>query len=175
MLTTQEELLSFLEGQTVVIPHLGEIFRAWPSAIHPERAALTTAVNERLEKIVPEKANGLRKADFALFACCWWPNAELSKLRILAYLAIWLFLWDDEIDQTSGRLSDSFEAAQHWRTATVETVTYYLGLGEEPQGLSAQSKLINSFSDIGEALCTHYSRGKPTLQGALPERNFINL
>lgn len=103
---------------------------------------------------------GLRKADFALFACCWWPNAQLPKLRILAYLAIWLFLWDDEIDQTSGTLSSSFEAAQCWRDATVETVTYYLGLGEKPSGLSTQSSLIKSFSDIGQALCAHYTLGR---------------
>lgn len=111
-------------------------------------------------RLVPQKAVALQKADFALFASRWWPNASFSRLRILAYLSIWVFLWDDEIDQTSGSLSGTFEAAQAWRVATVAAITHYLGLGDEPPGLGTKSNLIKSFSDIGEALCDQYTVGK---------------
>lgn len=97
---------------------------------------------------------------------------ELSRLRIVAYLEIWLFLWDDEIDQTSGSLSGSPEKAQAFRMATIDAVTYYLGLGDEPSGLRAQGNLIKSFSDIGEALRVHYTLGR---QARIQSRSSSNL
>ena len=109
---------------------------------------------------MPHKAPTLRKADFALFACSWWPNADLPRLRIMAYLAIWLFLWDDEIDQTSGTLAGDFDAAQAWRSDTLNAVTYYLGLCEGPLKPSSRSRLIHSFKEIGEALSVYYSVGE---------------
>jgi hypothetical protein len=39
--------------------------------------------------------DGLLASDFALFGATLWPCASFDSLKIITYLVIWLFLWDD--------------------------------------------------------------------------------
>ena len=101
----------------------------------------------------------LLKADFALFASCWWPNAGFDELKTCACLAIWLFLWDDEIDQASGRLAEDFEKAEEFREDTKVFLAYSLGLVDTlPE--QVYHLLISSFSVVGDFLRIHYTEGK---------------
>ena len=58
----------------------------------------------------------------------WWPTAEFRELRIVAFLAIWLFLWDDALDEPTGEYADNFEAAQVYRSETEQFLADCLGL-----------------------------------------------
>jgi hypothetical protein len=102
----------------------------------------------------------LQKADFALFASTWWPEATADRLRILAYLSIWLFIWDDEIDESTGTLSHDFSEAQAFRDETVAFVTQSLALDETSARVSPPSPIIHRFEVIGEALRAAYSTGE---------------
>lgn len=46
--------------------------------------------------VAPGKTlNGLQRSAFGLFGSTWWPCASFDRLRIVTYLAVWLFVWDD--------------------------------------------------------------------------------
>jgi hypothetical protein len=109
----------------------------------------------------------LKLADFGTFAALWWPTAPLKQLKILAFLVIWLFTWDDELDEPSGSFADDFEAAQRYRAETARFVRYCLGVHDEGkhEGVNGQSPapvnaIVESFRSIGEGFCRYYDLGE---------------
>jgi hypothetical protein len=102
----------------------------------------------------------LKNADFALFACYWWPQADFERSCIAAFLVIWLFLWDDEIDDSTGRLANAFDDSQTFRVQTTQFVEQCLGL--QDHGLHSQDLhvLISSFESVGTALKAVFSHCK---------------
>ena len=51
--------------------------------------------------IMPDspKLSKFKEADFALFAAGWWPRASWDEYLLMTYMAVWLFVWDDEIER----------------------------------------------------------------------------
>lgn len=49
----------------------------------------------------------------------------------MTFLAIWLFLWDDELDEPTGQHSNSFESAQKYRKETVRFIRSTMRLPEK--------------------------------------------
>ncbi|KAH7313116.1 isoprenoid synthase domain-containing protein [Rhexocercosporidium sp. MPI-PUGE-AT-0058] len=113
-------LLHSIRGTTVTIPDLRPIFEKYTGPVNPNYEAMVPVVNSRLESLVSNEKRlaKLKTADFALFASNWWPTAEFRELRIVAFLAIWLFLWDDALDEPTGEHAENFEAAQLYRAET---------------------------------------------------------
>jgi hypothetical protein len=100
----------------------------------------------------------LKASDFALFTALWWPDAPMERLETLAYLVIWLFTWDDEIDEPTGTFSEDFAAAQAYREGTLRFVGECLGL---VQGASSpQNEIVQSFDVVGAALRGFYNMGQ---------------
>jgi hypothetical protein len=97
----------------------------------------------------------LQASDFGLFSSTWWPHASLPRLRILTYLGVWLFIWDDEIDLSDGAMWNSFDTAQEYRNQTLAYVRYTLGIdGVCPD---VTNRIILNFAPIGAALKESYS------------------
>lgn len=107
-----------------------------------------------------EKIARLKAADFALFASSWWPQAEFEELRILAFLAIWLFTWDDEIDDPRGSCADDFKVAQVYRTETMNFVEHCLGLVTYEVPPAPSNPIIASFQVIGDHFYDAYTLGE---------------
>lgn len=104
-------------------------------------------------------------ADFALFAATWWPNASFENLRTITHVVIWLFVWDDELDQAGGVLSTDLEAAAKYRAESVEFVEGCLGFcgkdGEAEGGPPAPpSRIVESFGECAGALRGEYDDGE---------------
>ncbi|KAH6717257.1 isoprenoid synthase domain-containing protein [Leptodontidium sp. MPI-SDFR-AT-0119] len=123
-------LLDRIRGTTVTIPNLRPIFEKYTGSVNPNYEAMIPVVNSRLESLVPNEKRlaKLKTADFALFASNWWPTAKFRELRTVAFLAIWLFLWDDALDEPTGEYADNFGAAQVYRAETEQFLADCLGL-----------------------------------------------
>ncbi|KAL8912161.1 MAG: hypothetical protein Q9171_002795 [Xanthocarpia ochracea] len=183
--TGREQLLEGLRGQAVRIPDLRPIFSGWAGAyggnISPHWKELVGVVDEKLQRCVKSSAiwytssdHGgehslfaneaklarLKAADFALFASSWWPQAGIEELRILTFLAIWLFTWDDEIDEPTGFCTDDFKAAQAYRLETMNFIEHCLGLGTSSVHPVATNPIIESFRVIGERFYVTYNHGE---------------
>jgi hypothetical protein len=80
---------------------------------------------------------------------------------VLLFLAIWLFIWDDEIDEPTGAYSGDLASAEQYRTQTIDFALECLGLGTpSPSTLEPTNKIITGFRDIGEQLAKDYSLDK---------------
>ncbi|KAF4629799.1 hypothetical protein G7Y89_g8351 [Cudoniella acicularis] len=93
-----------------------------------------------------------------------WPNCNLPELRILAFFTIWLFMWDDEIDQATGSLTDGYEASSEFRRQTPVYVEQCLELDNyEEERIVPKSVINRTFAEVGDALCAVYDIGQRKL------------
>jgi hypothetical protein len=102
------------------------------------------------------KLGALKASDFAFFAATWWPKARYEELRVMLYLTIWLFTWDDEIDEPTGSYTDDLEGAERYRTQTIDFVLDCIGCGDSAVP-EPTNRIIGSFRDIGEPLASAYT------------------
>ena len=178
------QLLENLKGQRVCLPDLRPIFAGWPGAYHQNinhhYREMIAIANEKLERLVKEEREActeilikrnslftkesklakLKASDFALFASSWWPQAGLEELRILTFLAIWLFTWDDEIDEPTGFCADDFKAAQEYRQETIAFVEDCLDLRTRGTPSIPSNAIVASFQVIGEYFRDTYTLRK---------------
>ncbi|KAI1812483.1 isoprenoid synthase domain-containing protein [Poronia punctata] len=166
----RDQLLSKLRGQTAHIPDLKSIFADWKGVRHlhisPWVEHLRKTVDDRIQRLgfSHVKQKRLKNSDFALFTALWWPEASLERLQILSYLIIWLFTWDDEIDEPIGAYSEDLGGAQAYRDQTLRFVGEWMGLvsnhsfsNHHPYPLNG---VVQSFDVIGSALRPCYDAGQ---------------
>lgn len=73
----------------------------------------------------------------------------------MTFLAIWLFLWDDALDEPTGEYADNFEAAQLYREETIQFLADTLGLNTSKEiSTIVTYSLFDSFKDFGQQLKT---------------------
>ncbi|KAI0002390.1 isoprenoid synthase domain-containing protein [Xylariaceae sp. FL0662B] len=103
------------------------------------------------------KRQRLESADFGLFTALGWPEASLERFETLASLVIWLFAWDDEIDEPTGAYSENMSGAQTYREQTLRFVENCMGLiPHGTGGLRPQNGIVQSFDVVGAALRANY-------------------
>ncbi|KAJ4393000.1 hypothetical protein N0V93_002204 [Gnomoniopsis smithogilvyi] len=163
----RESLLLRIKGLNITIPDLKPIFHDWTGIsslkISPWLDLLREKVQDRLEILGHDqsKLQRLEAADFALFTALWWPNApSLAHLEVLAYLVIWLFTWDDEIDEPTGLYTDDAASAQNYRVHTLAFVGACLGLPGFSPSFKPHSRTVQSFDVIGLALAANYDESQ---------------
>ncbi|KAJ2990753.1 hypothetical protein NUW58_g2797 [Xylaria curta] len=163
----REQLLLKLRGQTAHIPDLRPIFADWKGVNHRYISPWVEPLRKKVEeilyslKITDAQRKQMEELDLGLFAALWWPEASLERLSILACFVLWLFIWDDEIDQPTGAYSDNFGAAQTFRDQTLQFVEDCMGLGavsshENYQGCP-QNCYDQTFKMVGLALRASYN------------------
>ncbi|KAI9760260.1 MAG: hypothetical protein M4579_001774 [Chaenotheca gracillima] len=155
----RQQLLSNLKGQTVEVRDIQSRFPGWHRGVHPEYERMRPVLDEKLQSLVKneKKLAKLRKADFALFGASWWPYTKYEDCITLTQLAIWLFIWDDEIEEDGGSLFEDFEGAQAFREKTLKFIESSLGLGSQEAQPTPTSPIINSFQEIADRLCERYT------------------
>lgn len=76
----------------------------------------------------PERAAALKHGDYALLTAMWWPCANYERLETCAFWFLWLFTWDDEIDQSSSELFINLDNADKFRKESFHFCRYSLGV-----------------------------------------------
>ncbi|KAF2653977.1 terpenoid synthase [Lophiostoma macrostomum CBS 122681] len=163
-------MLRIVRGQTVVAPDLQAMMAHWPAAINPNLDDLEKATIDRFEWLFPDPANSkrlqkMKKTQAALFAAMWWPYVPLEALYTVAWLSIWLFVWDDETD--SAEFSDlvhDFKRASEFRCDTLQFIRESLQLqsssdsddSSSSNGSTTSSEsdsiIITNFDHVGQAV-----------------------
>jgi len=166
----RDALFAALQGKEAHIPNLKPTLYGWRGVdiryVSPHLDAVRVKVDERLRNLgyTGKKLRALCGTDFALFAALWWPDASPEKLEVLAALSLWLFTWDDEIDEVTALYTNDFLAAQQYRDDTLRYVRQCLGLAtkEDENKPPTRNKIIRSFDVIGHALCHEYDAAQKT-------------
>lgn len=94
----------------------------------------------------------LKKAELILSQ--WWPKADFNELKIVCFLAIWLFLWDDELDEPTGEHADNFASAQKYREETLVFLERSLRLSVSTQ--TSSHPVTESMKNIGQQVKLTY-------------------
>ncbi|KAH8704346.1 isoprenoid synthase domain-containing protein [Phaeosphaeriaceae sp. PMI808] len=154
----RKALLASLRGQTIRIPDLTPLSKHWPTWTNPNINLMNDDIRDWLNATLPQGKvlSALQRSEFGLFGSTWWPHSTFDKLKIVTYLAVWLFTWDDEIDLSDGTMWDAFGAAQIYRTQTLAYVRWSLGI-DSVQPLNITNRIILNFAPIGAACRAHYS------------------
>ncbi|GAW23551.1 hypothetical protein ANO14919_131150 [Xylariales sp. No.14919] len=178
----RKQLLSFMRGTRVVIPDLQSMTSHWPACVNADIDRLGADVRSRLESILsaPEDQKRLAKmkeTNFAFFGASWWSySTRYEALRIATYLAIWLFLWDDETDSVEySDLTNDFEGACAFRRETLAYVEACLSPDSQAHlPLISTNRFITNFSEVGKALRESYTEHQ--IEAFLNEvRQYINM
>ena len=95
----------------------------------------------------------------------WWPRAAAKRLQTCTFWSLWLFTWDDEIDQSTSELSANLENANKFREESFHYVRYCTGVPNEDTYKfrfdinPPANKLIRSVDAIGAELQEVYNKG----------------
>ncbi|GLA32399.1 terpene cyclase [Aspergillus niger] len=167
-LSTQDVILQKLYGHTCVIPDLRSFMKSESEGINKHRTLLPLCVHDYIDSqadaseslsLLPEdpaKAQKVKGADFPLLACLWWPHASFRKLRVLAFLVVWLIVWDDELDGASQFTAYDLNMGQRFRDETRRFVKASLGLESEDPNNVTENAIIRGFSPIADFIREEY-------------------
>lgn len=95
----------------------------------------------------------------------WWPRATADRLQTCTFWFLWLFTWDDEIDQSTSDLFIHIHKANDFRKESLEYVKFCLGVGDDEtakwdfQNNPPNRPLIRSLDVIGAHLQKVYNHG----------------
>lgn len=101
----------------------------------------------------------MKAADLPLFAGLWFPTSDLDELKIQTFWSIWLFAWDDEIDEFPGEHGLSKDSGDGYRERTLLHIAAHLGLAGddcaaatqtlgEYEGPALSGRIIKSFGNL---------------------------
>ncbi|KAG7038968.1 alcohol dehydrogenase [Colletotrichum scovillei] len=159
-LDVRQTLIQQLKGQDLRIPDLSLLFKPWPKDASPCLEGLRTLSGERVASFteLPKSRNSMSKIDVGLFISTWYPGVNLERGDILRCVVLWLFTWDDQIDEKGGHLYDNLEAAHVFRRETLEYVRYCLRLSSDNEASHEvpTNYIIAFFKVIGDAVCEAY-------------------
>ncbi|KAL7950694.1 isoprenoid synthase domain-containing protein [Trichoderma barbatum] len=126
------DLSARIRTKSYYLPNLRPYYNDWPDEMNPHYSKLKEAIEARIKKIYsPKMAAALIDIDYALLSCMWWPRCEYRRLEVGTFWSLWLFAWDDEIDQSTSELFINLESADKFRDETYHFVRYVLGVPNE--------------------------------------------
>ncbi|KAI1108736.1 terpenoid synthase [Nemania sp. NC0429] len=159
------EIVKQLRASSYYIPSFEPLFKEWPNAINPHYPQLKVSLDARIHKLYsPEKAAELIRGDYGLFVCQWWPHVPLERLETCAGWVLWLFTWDDEIDQSTSDLYFSLSDSNNFRDESYHFIRYCLGVPTEETDKWEFEKntptrpIIHCVEELGEKLKQAYNR-----------------
>lgn len=171
----REQIFDLIRGKSVEVPDLQAMMAHWPAATNPNLGLLEMATTARFRSLFPgaESQKRLQKMEnthAALFAAMWWPYASIETLYTVAWLSVWLFVWDDETDSAEfADLVHDFGRASDFRHETLRVIRESLRLRDSSSSVSGSetrdcpfsstahtsssgSIIIRNFEDVGRAV-----------------------
>jgi hypothetical protein len=107
----------------------------------------------------------------------WWPRAEAKRLQTVTFWFLWLFTWDDEIDQSTSALFINIDDANKFREESFHYVRYCLGVSNKDTHKfrfdvnPPTNKIIHSLDVIGAELQEVYNQGRFSI--TIPQVVFV--
>jgi hypothetical protein len=157
----REQIFDLISGTSVVVPDLQAMMAHWSAATNTNLELLEKATTARFEwlflgKKSKKRLQKMHKTHAALFAAMWWPYAPLQALYTVAWLSIWLFVWDDDTDCTEfADLVHDFKRVSEFRCETLQLIRESLRLHE---GSRSHDRPYSSDSTVISDRKHHYPK-----------------
>lgn len=93
----------------------------------------------------------------------WWPLASYERLKTCTFWTVFLFTIDDDVDQSTAKLSKNLEAANRVRNQLYHFIRYILGVPDKETlewkfDENPPCPLIQSLEPIGASLLSFYNQ-----------------
>ncbi|EFQ28833.1 uncharacterized protein GLRG_03977 [Colletotrichum graminicola M1.001] len=148
-----------LKGQTIHVPNLYSILKGWPVKANVNYERLVPVVEDAFDRQSPNLREKYRRADYARFVSLYYPHPEWDRVQTLALYIIWLFCWDDAIDQQGTvDLSNNLLRAKTRRDNTIRVLEYVLGLAPKFGSDTQFSQADYELKVIGDELKKAYTQ-----------------
>ncbi|KAK2065308.1 terpenoid synthase [Colletotrichum caudatum] len=152
-------IIEALKGQTIHVPNLYSILKGWPVKTNVNYERLVPVVEDAFDRQSPNLREKYRRADYARFVSLYYPHPEWDRIQTLALYIIWLFCWDDAIDQQgTGDLSNDILRAKIRRDNTIKVFEHVLGLGPTSDPYIQFSQSDYELKAIGDELKEVYTQ-----------------
>ncbi|KAM6483765.1 isoprenoid synthase domain-containing protein [Trichoderma sp. SZMC 28011] len=94
------ELASMLSGSTLPIPNLKVPLANFPKGVNKYMHEIRQWVDRLIDENIHDrrKRAGVKRCDFGYLAACCFPYSEWEELKASAAFFVWVFTWDDIID-----------------------------------------------------------------------------
>ncbi|RDW58620.1 hypothetical protein BP6252_13096 [Coleophoma cylindrospora] len=154
-----QQILSTIRGKTVEIPDIRFVLSKWPRRVNLNYSSVIATADQTIESVFQDdkKIQNLKSANLALFASMSFPDAAIDELEILTLWVIWIYMWDDEVDEPNGLYTNNLESGNLYRKQTLNFAEYHLGLGEHGEVPTSPNPIIDSFRPIGQRFQKCYS------------------
>ncbi|KAK1979087.1 isoprenoid synthase domain-containing protein [Colletotrichum cereale] len=122
-------IIEALKGQTIHVPNIYSILKGWPVKANVNYERLVPVVEDAFDRQLPILREKYRRANYARFVSLYYPHPGWDQVQTLALYIIWLFCWDDAIDQQgTGDLSNDILRAKTRRDNTIRVLENVLDL-----------------------------------------------
>ncbi|KAK3335438.1 isoprenoid synthase domain-containing protein [Cercophora scortea] len=137
--THYSPIVSRLKGQVLTIPDLRSLFSRWPAAASPHQDELARTLNERLPELVPSASSQktVHKINLPLFVSRLFPTGTLERLKTMTLVALWLFVWDDSLDEAEHDDTKGRPTMDTLRRQTLSYARFHMGLDDNDGQRSA--------------------------------------
>ncbi|KAM4067103.1 terpene synthase family, metal binding domain-containing protein [Hirsutella rhossiliensis] len=130
-----------LVGKNYSIPDLNALLGGWPAGINEHLERLRPVVDQMLESIIANKKilPGLKRCDFALLTSL----AAWTELEVAAAFMVWIFVWDDGIDEGDSEVATHEQCARIYCNQSTAYARWALGLARntnKQHGILCQSE-----------------------------------
>ncbi|OCL02397.1 hypothetical protein AOQ84DRAFT_304791 [Glonium stellatum] len=89
----RKKLLASLHDRTVRVRNLRPLFQEWLTKVSPYLDRMREDITAWLGNALPagKVLDALKASDFGYFGATRWPYAPFEKLRVVTYLAVWVY------------------------------------------------------------------------------------
>ncbi|KAK4677532.1 hypothetical protein QC764_404520 [Podospora pseudoanserina] len=135
--TPVAQIAALIHGQSLRLPSLQPVLSNWPTLLSPHYAELKKKVGMKIDEWISDE-RVRRKAqiiDLPLFSSIWYPHATLDRLEMITWYSMWIFLWDDVIEDSATPASGITDKVSWIHHQALKYMEYHLGLSsslEEP-------------------------------------------
>ena len=157
---SHETIIANLKGKTLRIPPITVALSSWPAVkTNPSYVQIDTLTASTIQKIAEKQplAEKRLKDNIGMLACEWYPAAPQDRMETIALFTTWVVCWDDSVDADEGDLADDFEAAERWRSKTLQIAKR--GLGLAPSDDEVQQVLDDPLEHLLATLTGRMSTG----------------
>lgn len=90
--------------------------------------------------------------------CSWYPRSSLDRLLTMAWFSMWLFIWDDVVEDSVIPESEDDKKVDWLQDSALKYVEFHLGLSDSAEEPPPPTKYCTIFKHAGAPLRADSSR-----------------
>ncbi|KAL0469272.1 isoprenoid synthase domain-containing protein [Neurospora intermedia] len=126
---TTAQVYANLHGLKLHFPSLQSILSSFPTELSPQYGRLCEIVEKNIDDRIeePDIRAKAKKINIALLCAYWWPRSSLERLVTMSWFVFWIFVWDDEAEESSTQDLD-LDSKTTLSERALRYVAFHLGL-----------------------------------------------